>query len=160
MSSKLSFFNEDWLDSKIYPEFAKCLVKAEDRTHARCRVCQKSFELSNMGVQALRSHQRGKKHALKSASIACFFTKSADSNDATSEGASKSTLQPTSKGDQQGATSSKQQTLKLCLQSAGKVYFEIMWALNCCLHGISGNSNRDTKNYFKPCFQIAKLLNL
>ena len=105
-----------------------------------------------MGVQALRSHQRGKKHALKSASIACFFKNGADSNDASSEGASKSTLQPNSEGDQQGATSSKQQTLGLCPQSAGKVSSEIMWALNCCLHGISNNSNRDTKKLFQAMF--------
>ena len=34
----------------------------EDNTKAKCKLCAKSFSLSNMGQQSLKSHAAGKKH--------------------------------------------------------------------------------------------------
>ena len=38
------------------------LPDEEDSTKAKCRLCQRSFTLSNMGTRALESHAQGKKH--------------------------------------------------------------------------------------------------
>ena len=38
------------------------LPDEEDSTKAKCRLCQRSFTLSNMGTRALKSHAQGKKH--------------------------------------------------------------------------------------------------
>ena len=34
----------------------------EDNTKAKCKLCAKTFSLSNMGEQASKSHGAGKKH--------------------------------------------------------------------------------------------------
>ncbi|KAJ8882810.1 hypothetical protein PR048_014624 [Dryococelus australis] len=62
MTSKRTVFNELWLNSKMSPEFVGWLCKGPDTCHAYCRACKKSFELGNMGLQAVISHAKGKKH--------------------------------------------------------------------------------------------------
>ena len=52
-------FSDYWLE-----EYASksSLSKAADKKQARCRICKKDFELSNMGKKALLSYAAGKKH--------------------------------------------------------------------------------------------------
>ena len=54
-----TFFQESWLSNE---EFKSWLVLTENKQQARCKRCKKTFELSNMGVQALKSHADGKNH--------------------------------------------------------------------------------------------------
>ena len=60
MSKWKTFFNPAWLQET---EFKSWIEKDENNLlRARCRVCCTHIELSNMGLQALRSHAKGKKH--------------------------------------------------------------------------------------------------
>ena len=63
-------FNRDWIEKKEYKSWLA--PEESDITKARCRLCNRSFSLSNMGEPALKSHAQGKKHqsALKSKGVA------------------------------------------------------------------------------------------
>ena len=54
-------FVDDWLKD---PDFIGWLVKVkENKSKARCSVCQKTIELSTSGRSALTDHAKGKKHS-------------------------------------------------------------------------------------------------
>ena len=62
-------------------QYKACLTSVpEDNTKAKCKLCSKTFSLSNMGNQALKSHGAGKKHITvmtqtqKTDSVTDFFT--------------------------------------------------------------------------------------
>ena len=63
-----------WVRNK--EEFQEWLVKGKENTQAKCRLTQKTIELSNMGIQASRSHAASKKHLEITHEILCFFQKS------------------------------------------------------------------------------------
>ncbi|EDO32721.1 predicted protein [Nematostella vectensis] len=56
--SKRTVFNNLWLQDPLFPWVAQ----AQESTKARCKMCSVTFELGNMGKQALISHAKGKKH--------------------------------------------------------------------------------------------------
>ena len=51
------FFQESWLSNE---ELKSWLVPTENKSQARCKRCKKTFELFNIGVQALKSYAHGK----------------------------------------------------------------------------------------------------
>ena len=54
-----TYFSKDWLTD---PDFKNWLANTNDNTTARCKVCHKTFKLSNRGRQALISHASGKSY--------------------------------------------------------------------------------------------------
>ena len=56
-ASKSSFSN-DWLED---PNFKEWLGNTSSNNEARCKICHKTFKLSNMGRQALFGHVNSKK---------------------------------------------------------------------------------------------------
>lgn len=52
-------FNVEWLNA---PEFVKWLSRAGHPSKVKCHICEIEFDISNMGISALRSHADGKKH--------------------------------------------------------------------------------------------------
>ena len=53
-------FQDRWLNER---QFSKWIAGADTSLNeANCRVCQKSFDISNMGEAALRSHMHSKRH--------------------------------------------------------------------------------------------------
>ena len=70
---KETHFQDSWLYKE---EFQEWLVKGKENTQAKCRRYQKIIELSNMGIQAMRSHVGGKKHLKINHKVPCFFKKS------------------------------------------------------------------------------------
>jgi len=61
--SKITRFSDQWLSN---PLFASWLGKdVQSLQRFRCCLCGGTYELGNMGKQALFSHMRGKKHDLK-----------------------------------------------------------------------------------------------
>ena len=54
-----SNFANDGLED---PNFKEWLGKASSNNEARCKICHKTFKLSNMGRQALVGHANSKKH--------------------------------------------------------------------------------------------------
>ena len=59
---KSTFYNVDWEDLKEFPQFAPWVGPGKDSKHFKCNVCKTgSLMLSNMGVEALKSHMAGSK---------------------------------------------------------------------------------------------------
>lgn len=52
-------FSDRWLENSSYKLW---LERDADKFKAKCRVCMKAFDVSNMGESALKSHEKGKKH--------------------------------------------------------------------------------------------------
>ena len=52
-------FSECWFEN---PSYKLWLEQDSDKYKAKCRVCIKTFDVSNMGELALASHEEGKKH--------------------------------------------------------------------------------------------------
>ena len=54
-----TYSSKDWLTD---PDFKNWLADTNGNTAACCEVCDKTFKLSNMGMQALISYASGKSH--------------------------------------------------------------------------------------------------
>ena len=54
-------------------QFKQWLVAVSDKAKAKCKSCNKVFNLSNMGKQALVSHAAGKKHMAVTTKIQMFL---------------------------------------------------------------------------------------
>ena len=53
-------FSDAWLSDSRFSEWLK---RTDSKWEAYCVYCQKSFDISNMGVVSLSSHASGKKHS-------------------------------------------------------------------------------------------------
>lgn len=63
MPGNQTLFNMDWMDPDICPEWSKWVAPVKNFPNSvRCTKCSKKFSLSNMGTQALKSHEEGKVH--------------------------------------------------------------------------------------------------
>ena len=54
-----TYILKDWLTDA---DFKDWLADTDDNSATRCKICHKTFKLSNMGRQALISHASGKSH--------------------------------------------------------------------------------------------------
>ena len=54
-----TYFSSDWLTD---PDFVQWLVFVPENTKGKCKLCKKTFSLSDMGRQALTGHASGQKH--------------------------------------------------------------------------------------------------
>uniref|UniRef100_A0A1B6KAK6 BED-type domain-containing protein n=2 Tax=Graphocephala atropunctata TaxID=36148 RepID=A0A1B6KAK6_9HEMI len=85
--AKHTTFQANWLNE---PQFNQWLERVpNDITSARCNICKKSFNLSNMGRRAVSSHMSGAKHknnekaSTTSASMKCYFKAQTNSSPVT-----------------------------------------------------------------------------
>ena len=70
--SNQTYFQDEWLEED---EFSSCFALVlDDNKKAKCKVCTKSFELSDMGIGALTSHHtKSDKHKRLMKNLrACF----------------------------------------------------------------------------------------
>ena len=59
MPTKQTYFQKTWLDK---PEYKEWLSEVDDNKLAFCKVCKKSFKLSNMAEDAIKSHAGSDRH--------------------------------------------------------------------------------------------------
>ena len=59
MASKRCHFREIRLQE---PEFAAWLQQKKDDSKGYCKLCRKLFDISNMGIGAVKSHMKSKQH--------------------------------------------------------------------------------------------------
>lgn len=52
-------FQHEWLTK---PHFKEWLGQASKNTEAKCNVCMSIIDISSMGIGALKSHMKGKRH--------------------------------------------------------------------------------------------------
>lgn len=58
-----TFFQDDWLSDPCFNSWL--LEVPRNNKYAKCKLCNKTFELSNMGRRAVSSHMDGRKHQKK-----------------------------------------------------------------------------------------------
>ena len=77
MPKYTSRFSDQWLDRKKHPTWTWLEKVDGDDSNARCNLCNTNFDVSNMGVCSIPSHEKGKKHRgycdMKSQSLAQHF---------------------------------------------------------------------------------------
>ena len=64
----VSSFQDEWLSD---PAFRSWISKIKNTHKACCFLCKTSFDISVMGVSALRSHAKGKKHQARASRQRC-----------------------------------------------------------------------------------------
>ena len=120
-----AYFSKDWLTD---PDFKNWLADTNDNTAARCKVCHKTFKLSNMGRQALTSHASGKSHK-KHVDRKQFFFKPKNSEQSKACSSSSQNNTPTEIEKDNEPTIVNQRSIELMLKDSQKQKAEIVWAL-------------------------------
>ena len=149
MASK---FIHDWMAKAEFKDWL--LPELSDYTKARCRLCMKSFSLSNMGLQALRSHAQGKKHqsalhrSQKSPSVFGFAQKGDDQEPSTS----KSGEEPATSVMRSSAEQLKSNAVSKFTLTKEQHKAEILWALKSVMSHFSYNSAHDIADIFRAMF--------
>lgn len=163
MSAKQCLFNKAWLDPKISPEFYEWLNDvADDQGSAYCKVCCKSFKLSNMGKQALVSHAKGPKHVKnfelrKMQPNISFFAKKVKS-DETSTATNVSDNMNTTQNTKTVPDPPKTEEIKTFTYKDDDVTTaEILWALEIVFNKMSLNSSDRTTTAMKRMFPDSKI---
>ena len=62
-NNKKGYFKEEWLDKDNFPAFLPWLVKGKVSTKAKCKFCQKTIELSNIGFKLFEVTKVAKKYS-------------------------------------------------------------------------------------------------
>ena len=128
-----------------------------DNKLARCKHCKKSFNLSNMGRQALVSHGTGQKHQNVIKSITDIdFTKEKHIKVNTN-------LSSMSSSNSMKSVTNTHSTVSNFVVSSETVKAEIRWVLKSVISGYSNNSSANLNNLFSCMFpdsQLAKSFKL
>ena len=151
-------FNQKWL---IDSRFKTWIAEAETSSMAKCLLCRTSFDISNMGIGALVSHQSGKKHKEvfknRTSFSTTFFDKSSRSSGTTDNILSGADQSCGSKTVQKNAT------VDSMIISVGSCHAEILWAIKIVMSKFSFNSCKKMGELFCVMFpdnEIAKIFKL
>ena len=72
--SNQTYFQDEWLEEDKFSSWVARVL--DDNKKAKCKVCRKSFELSNMGRGALTNHQtKSEKHKSLMKNLSAFLVK-------------------------------------------------------------------------------------
>ena len=145
----------------IDSRFKTWIAEADTSSMAKCLLCRTSFDISNMGISALASHQSGKKlkEVFKSRTSfsTMFFDKSSRSNDTTNNISSGADQSCGSKTVQKNAT------VDSMIISVGSCHAEILWAIKVVMSKFSFTSCKKMGELFCVMFpdsEIAKSFKL
>lgn len=143
--------------SESPPQFSGWLLKAADKHHAYCSICKKTFELANMGRQAILSHAKGKGHTklmkMKSSqpslkSFLCANDKGDNPNeDSRSQPGSLKSVSLNQSCPSVESFCSRDEVART----------EVLWALKVINSKMSSNSCAHIGEIFQSCFQIVLL---
>ena len=152
-------FNKEWMDKVQYRDWL--LPEPSNNTKAKCRLCMRSFSLSNMGEPALKSHAQGKKHqnavktSGKNTSVWGFLKK--DDQKASTSTQKEEPL--ACKESEELSAAAARSTEKKRSSSMTKLTLtreehkeEIFWALKSVMSRFSYNSAHDITDVFKAMF--------
>lgn len=153
MPGNKTLFNIDWINPEMHPTWSKWLAPVKGfRNEAYCTKCCRKFSLSNMGMQAVKSHEQGKVHQkiLKNEnsqiSVASMFKVNVD-NSAVHV---KETSVPLNNDSH--LTTPKTKTLDDLVIKRETAIAEILWALRIIMKRDSFNSCQDDGYLFKKMF--------
>ena len=153
--NKKTIFNPLWLEDD---EFKSWLCSSKESDKARCKLCKKDFELSNMGRQALISHASGKKHKEIDIKIKAFFNPKKKDLVQNKENECKETSIESSSSEVKTSSSSKvQATIELATNNVEHTKAEILWTLKATSAGYSNNSCTNNAKLFQLMFPDSKI---
>src|SRR6188768_1013040 len=164
-----SFFNCEWLDKTLNPDFASWIKPvANNRHQANCTICLKNFELSNMGRRAVTGHLTSVTHVKRSMSASgCysigFFLPNMKKLDVASTAAvSPSADAPSTSGDAPSTSAVSTVDSRQVVQRTAKVDTfmvrnsvtdsEIIWALKIVMNHLSLRSCTNLNETFRLMF--------
>ena len=148
MNNENSYFQEHLLSDERFKDW---LVPAQTKREVGCKRFKKSFALSNMGIQALKSHAESKKYKQLCAAVAVFLK----TKPVTKSTTSSPDLSPVSSTS---SSSGFHVTLELTVTKSQTLSAEIRWALQSILKRHSNNSSSNISPLFKIMFRTVKLL--
>ena len=128
----------------------------DDNKKAKCKVCRKSFVLSNMGRPALTSHQtisEKHKHIMNNLSAFLVQTKPKSPADNRQDFVGH---KPNDISGETNAKNKQQATLEVVVQNSEKLW-DIIWTLKTVSSGYSSNSSKDIWNLFYAMFRDSKI---
>lgn len=172
MARKKTVFNRDWVDPLVNPEWSRIFSEVPgDIYKIRCKLCNKSFGLSNMGRQAITSHIKGNKHAknvlkLKGCSLDRFAKPTTGSTSETTividlDADDNSNIQ-SSQNQHNGAENSSTSantlsSLREFTTGADVIDAEILWAMNVIMCHMSYSSCDNSIPVMKAMFKDSKI---
>ncbi len=148
---KVSRFNIDWLRREEFKDWLE--PEDSDSTKARCKICRKTFSLSNMGEQAVKSHAEGKKH-VNSTKLLARTTQSVEDFFKKPEVPEEATAMETARDISTGPAPS---VLSKTVVRKEQQKAEILWALKSVMSHFSMNSAQDIVDVFKVMFPDSKI---
>ena len=159
MSKFKARYNKSWEDISLYPDFAKWITLASSHQFfARCKYCKGNpINLSNMGIQALKSHCKGAKH-LKLTATVCnvktitSFTSGSQDITKPDFTAKVSEVPTCSKKEALGMSPS----FDSCLLKNVVTNAEIRWCVRTIMKQSSYSSCEKLKVCFVTCSQTAR----
>ena len=172
--AKQTYFDQTWLTCDRYSKYHSWLGACDDRTSFRCHVCLKTLKLSNMGIEAIKSHSENQKHlrlvAQQSAgvtpSVVSFFKSSKSSRQVLSP-ETESTVQqiqpvaiPAVSGSNENATSGSLSKAPAAANTPAtfwssdeqRIRAEIYWVLHMIDSHCSFNSAAGMSDLFRLMF--------
>ena len=141
MPGKCSF-NTIWLSNTNYKLWLK---REEDPGRAGCKLCVRSFDISNMGEAALVSHAKGKKHtdnqkaAEQTTSVSTYF-------------APRPAVASTDRPNVTASSSTRQPTINQSITSNDVLSAEILWSMKCMDSHYSYHSCANAGEVFRTMF--------
>ena len=144
-------FNKEWMDKVEYKEWL--LPEPSNNTKAKCRLCMRSFSLSNSGEPALKSHAQEKKHqntvktSGKNTSVWGFLKKDDQKASISTQKESKESEELSAAVARSTEEKRSNSMTKLTL-TREQHKAEIFWALRSVMSHFSYNSAHDN-----TCFQ-------
>jgi hypothetical protein len=149
--SRKTFFNNEWLDEKKFPEFRKWLQPVKNnKLQAYCVCCNKAINLSNMAKRALTSHYEcvgHKRNLLKMSNTSRQSSLNFITNRESTESGACSELQTVSLTSSQSKISSSHFITKDEVAKA-----EVLWILYLIEHHLSYNSCKSLSSIFQKMF--------
>ena len=152
-------FKDNWLKLEKSKPW---LEKSKNAKSAICNLCHQTFDISNMGISAIKSHARGKKHAdkmmMRNSSSTLYFVKSTDKETNTTSTGNGST---TSTVNIATAAGNKSQTpLPSVVANASATEAEIIWTIRTILLHNSNRSCDGLSKLFQQMFPDSKIANV
>ena len=152
-------FNKEWMDKVEYKDWL--LPEPSNNNKAKCRLCMRSFSLSNMGEPALRSHAQGKKHhntvrtSGKNTSVWGFLKK--DNQKASTSTQKEEPLackesEKLSAAAARSAEEKRSSSMTKLILTREQHKAEIFWVLKSVMSHFSYNSAHDITDVFKAMF--------
>lgn len=154
MTTKKTLFNEDWVNPQINLEWSRIFGAVKGDVYmAYCKLCKKSFSLSNMGKQALASHEKGSGHKRKveamktTPNAAAYFKKNVNSI--------QNSHQDVEESPSSSNTVVNRQIFSFDMEKV--LESEILWALHSVETHMSDNSVNKTTPLLKKMFPDSKI---